>query len=225
MQHHPETAMSGIRILIVDDHILFRECLSRLLQNSEFQIVGECGSIADALNILANTRVDLVLLDHDLGAEQGVTLLPALKRYQENIKALVVTAGMSEADMLLAMDSGASGIFHKHKGLDQLSSAIHRVAAGGMWLEADVFRSLIAAKNRRPAEAKGIHPLTPRQRDVISGILDGYTNKQIALALNISETTVKSTIQTLLREVGVRTRSQLARIAIEKHAHDWLKPE
>lgn len=218
--------MTRIRILIVDDHSLFRECLSRFLQNSaEFEIVGECGSIAETLTLLAKTRVDIVLLDDDLGEEQGVTLLSALKRYQENTKVLVVTGGMSEADMLLAMDAGASGIFHKHKSLDQLSSAIHRVATGGMWLEADVFRSIIAERNRRPVEVKGAQSLTPRQRDIISGILDGYTNKQMALALNISEATVKSTIQALFREAGVRTRSQLARIAIEKHSEDWLKPD
>jgi two-component system, NarL family, nitrate/nitrite response regulator NarL len=144
--------MSGIRILIVDDHRLFRECLSRLLQHSaEFQIVGECGSIADALTTLAQTRVDLVLLDYDLGLERGIRLFSALKHHQQTAKVLVVTAGMSEADMLCIMDAGASGIFHKHKSLEQLSSAIHRVAAGGMWLEADVFHSLLAAKNRRTA--------------------------------------------------------------------------
>lgn len=218
--------MSGIRILIVDDHRLFRESLSRLLQHSaEFQILGECGSIAEALTILASTRVDLVLLDHDLGAEQGIALMPALKREQESAKVLVITGGMSERDMLLIIQAGASGIFHKHKGFDQLASAIHRVVAGGTWLEPDVIHSLIAAENRQPAEAKGAHPLTPRQRDVISAILDGYTNKQIALALNISETAVKLTIQALFREAGVTTRSQLARVAVEKHANDWLKPE
>jgi two-component system, NarL family, nitrate/nitrite response regulator NarL len=218
--------MDEIRILMVDDHSLFRESLSRLLQTSSgFHVVGECTNVAEALAALARTEADVVLLDYDLGVEQGTGLLTDMKQHRICAKVLIVTAGMSDVATRLIHEAGASGIFLKHSSLDQLLSAIQRVANGEIWLDTKVMRTLLAAKNA-PAEGfERARPLTARQSEVMRGVLDGLTNKEIGLNLKVSESSVKAVIQELFQKAGVRTRSQLVRIAIEKHSSDWLKPQ
>jgi two-component system, NarL family, nitrate/nitrite response regulator NarL len=215
---------SKVRLLIVDDHNLFRESLGRLLhQSGDFEVVGECGNHPEALNILSSSPIDVVLLDYNLGAKEGSELLMEIKQRNSDAKVLVVTAGLSARATLLMLDRGASGIFLKHKSLDQLISAIHRVAEGELWLDSEMLRTLIACRTAPVEEDHQSRVLTPRQSQVLRGVLDGLTNKEIALNLNVSETLVKDTMQKLFRKAGVRTRSQLARVAIEKHADDWLK--
>jgi two-component system, NarL family, nitrate/nitrite response regulator NarL len=217
--------MHEIRILMVDDHSLFRESLSRLLQTSAgFQVVGECTGTAEALATLSRTQADVVLLDYDLGAEQGTALLTELKQRQKAAKVLFVTAGLSDAAARLIMESGASGIFLKHGKLDQLLTAIHRVANEEIWIDAGVVRALVAGNAAPDEGVEPSRPLTTRQSEVMRGVLDGLTNKEIALALKVSESSVKAVIQELFQKAGVRTRSQLVRIAIERHASDWLRP-
>jgi two-component system, NarL family, nitrate/nitrite response regulator NarL len=218
--------MDKIRILMVDDHSLFREGLGRLLQSSpEFQVVGECTNVASALAALVRSEVDLVLLDYDLGPEQGSALLEGMRHSHQKAKVLVVTAGMPNAAAVQMMEAGASGIFLKHSSLDQLLSAIDRVARGELWVDPGAFRSLFSGKKALVENEELQRPLTNRQIQVMRGILDGLTNKEIAANLNVSESSVKAVIQELFQKAGVRTRSQLVRIAIEKHSSDWLRPQ
>ena len=216
--------MHEIRILMVDDHSLFRESLGRLLETeSGFRVVGQCTNAQEAIAAFSATEADVVLLDYDLGNELGSDLLAELKKRQNHAKVLVVTAGMSDAATLLIMEAGASGIFLKHNSLDQLLSAIHRVAEGEIWMDAGAVRALVSGKSVSADNLESTRPLTTRQKEVMRGILDGLTNKEIGLQLKASESSVKAVIQELFQKAGVRTRSQLVRIAIEKHSSDWLK--
>lgn len=215
--------MSPIRILMVDDHSLFRESLSRLLDtNAGFLVVGQCGTVGEAIAAYSKTPADVVLLDYDLGEEQGSRLVPELKSHLGDARVLMVTAGMSDATTLEAMEAGASGVFLKHSSLDQLVTAIHQVAKGGIWLDTGAAHSLFGSGNLRRGPFEHAQPLTSRQREVMRGILDGLTNKEIAWNLKVSESAIKAVIQELFNKAGVRTRSQLVRIAIEKHSSDWL---
>lgn len=217
--------MDEIRILIVDDHGLFRESLSRLLQvETGLRVVGECTNVSDAVVMLDRTRVDVVLLDYDLGAEQGTTLLEKLRPIRNGPKVLAVTAGMPDAAAVRMMESGACGIFLKHSGLDELLTAIHRVANGEIWLDPRTLSVLLAGRSATSIRAERTRPLTARQDQVMRGILDGLTNKEIATNLRVSETSVKAVIQELFQKAGVRTRGQLVRITIEQHSLDWLTP-
>jgi DNA-binding NarL/FixJ family response regulator len=123
------------------------------------------------------------------------------------------------------MQAGISGVFPKHGSLDQLLTAILRVVNGEMWLDTGTVRALLSGRNSQQESIERTGPLTTRQSDVMRGILDGLTNKEIALKLKVSESSIKAVIQELFHKAGVRTRSQLVRIAIEKHSSDWLKPE
>ncbi|MGD0731061.1 MAG: response regulator transcription factor [Terracidiphilus sp.] len=218
--------MNDIRIFMVDDHSLFREGLSRLLETApDLCVVGQCGTAAEAVSALARTPADVVLLDYDLGQERGSSVMTELKNCQHEVKILMVTAGMSEAATSQIMEAGASGVFLKQSNPDQLVEAIHRVTNNGIWLDSEAVRSLVSAKSARAAQVEHQRPLTARQTEVLRGILDGLTNKEIAWKLKASESSIKAVIQELFHKAGVRTRSQLVRIAIENHSSDWLKPD
>lgn len=209
---------------MVDDHSLFREGLSRLLETTpEFQIVGQCADVDGALTALSATPADVVLLDFDLGDEQGYGLLLELRNRQSAAKVLMVTAGMTDAATLQVMEAGASGVFLKHNNPEQLVNAIHQVTNNEIWLDKVAVRSLVAARTAQTERIERTRPLTSRQSEVLRGILDGLANKEIAWKLNVSESSIKAVIQDLFRKAGVRTRSQLVRIAIERHSSDWLK--
>jgi DNA-binding NarL/FixJ family response regulator len=216
--------MREIRILMVDDHSLFRESLSRLLEaNPQFRIVGQCATVEEALSAFSQTKTDVVLLDYDLGEQSGFGLVTELKQRQAEARVLMVTAGMPDELTLQVMECGASGVFLKHSSSDQLVTAIQQIAKGELWLDSGAARSLIAARTTQTNRMEQTRPLTQRQREVMRGILDGFTNKEIAWNLKASESSIKAVIQELFHKAGVRTRSQLVRIAIEKHSTDWLK--
>ncbi len=179
----------------MDDHSLFRESLSRLLESEPgFAIAGSCATVAEALAALDREAVDVVLLDYDLGEEQGTVFLDEAMRRGFGGRILMVTAGMTDSGTLRAFESGSAGVFLKHSPPAQLVEAIHKVANGEMWLE----------------------------RAVLKSVFEGLSNKEIAGHLQTSESSVKAVLQQLFDKTGVRTRSQLVRIALEKHAQDWL---
>jgi DNA-binding NarL/FixJ family response regulator len=214
---------SPIRLLLVDDHSLFRESLVRLLEaEQDLTIAAQCKSVAKAREILAKTTVDVVLLDYDLADEIGTDLLRGRDLRKSNFKILMVTAGMRDDVTLTALDSGVAGIICKQNGPEHLIEAIRKVAGGEMWLDTDVVRSLISASREKRVTSGNAKSLSVRQRDVLLRILDGFSNKDIAAQLAISETSVKATIQDLFQKAGVRTRSQLVRTAIEKYSSEWL---
>ncbi|MGA2184149.1 MAG: response regulator transcription factor [Bryobacteraceae bacterium] len=212
-----------IRILLVDDHSLFRESLSRLLESeTELRIVGSCATASAALAVIGREPVDIVLLDYDLGEEQGTLFLGEAKRRGFAGHILMVTAGMSDTDTLRALESGAAGIFLKHSPPAQLLEAIYKVRSGETWLDSRAVRSLVAGASGRTEEHRTAQPLNARERAVLKGVFEGLTNKEIATRLQISESSVKAVMQQLFDKTGVRTRSQLVRIALEHHSQDWL---
>jgi DNA-binding NarL/FixJ family response regulator len=143
-------------------------------------------------------------------------------RRQVHASVLIVTAGMPSEEAVRGFDEGVMGILLKHSSSDQLIAAIRTVAAGERWMGDGAVRALLSSRFGLPSGPETARPLTARQIDVMRGILDGLTNKEIAFNLKSSETSVKAVIQELFQKAGVRTRSQLVRIAIEKHSSDWL---
>jgi DNA-binding NarL/FixJ family response regulator len=211
---------------LVDDHSLFRESLSRLLQaEPDLRIVGDCATVREALAVLDREQVDVVLLDYDLGEEQGAQFLESTKGRGFEGRVLMVTAGMNDAGTLRALESGASGIFLKHSPPSQLIEAIYRVVKGETWLDSKAVRSLVAGASGRSEEQRSSQPLTTRERAVLKGVFEGLANKEIAANLQISEGSVKAVMQQLFDKTGVRTRSQLVRIALERLTSDWRSPE
>lgn len=210
----------------MDDHGLFRESLSRLLESEpDFRIAATCATSGEALEKLRREPVDVVLLDYDLGHETGLTFLEQAKRIGSSARILMVTAGMTDQGTLRAFEAGSSGIFLKHSPPAELVEAIHRVMGGDLWLDSRAVRSLVGGVRVKSEEQQSADSLTPRERAVLKAVFEGLSNKEIAARLQISESSVKSALQQLFEKTGVRTRSQLVRIALEKHAEDWLGDE
>jgi DNA-binding NarL/FixJ family response regulator len=214
-----------MRVLIVDDHTLFRESLSRLLESeTDCRIVGTCATVDDALQIMRKDKIDLVMLDYDLGEQPGTHLLSEARKDGFDGRVLMVTGGMSDATILRALDNGASGIFLKNSPLAELIQAMRRIAIGEIWIDPALTKSLLAGARHRYAEEPR-EVLSERERKVLRYVFEGLSNKEIGQQLSISEGSVKAALQQLFARTGVRTRSQLVRIAVEKHSRDWLDDE
>lgn len=209
--------MKRTRLLLVDDHILFRESLSRLLASEpDFEIVGNCGTAADALEILKGSPVDVVLLDFDLGEDHASQFISSARRAGYSGKILMVTAGMTARESSIVLKLGASGIFLKHDSPGTLAKAIRLVAGGEMWVDQKVIQLMAEGLNQGDDQGAGKSlTLTERQEQVLRAIFEGLTNKEIAAKLAVSESAVKATLQQLFQKTRVRTRSQLVRIALE----------
>jgi len=213
--------MDKIRILLLDDHALFREGLSRLLDGEPgLEMAACCASVGEATDVLRQMPIDLVLLDYDLGRERGFEFISQARECGYKGRFLMVTAGMSDAESLRALDLGVGGIFPKHSSPTVLIQAIHKVMAGETWLDENAIQALVRA-SKHPQEASQTKPFTERETQVLHGVFEGLSNKEIGARLNISESSVKAALQQLFQKTGVRTRSQLVRIALEEHSAHW----
>jgi two-component system, NarL family, nitrate/nitrite response regulator NarL len=212
-----KTSAKNIRLLLIDDHALFRESVSRLLQAEPgFEVVAECSSGTEGMRIIESREVDIVLLDVDLGQERGTDFLETLHTKRFKGKVLLVTAGVNENEVPSLIRNGISGIFLKYGSPALLVQGIRETMEGKALFEQDLLRRAFASaqeSNRLQSRAR----LTERERRVLSYIFEGLANKQIGDRLQISESAVKASLQQLFAKTGVRTRSQLVRIALEQY--------
>jgi two-component system nitrate/nitrite response regulator NarL len=200
----------------VDDHTLFREGVARLLAaEPDIQLVAHCASTKEAFDILKRSSVDLVLLDYDLGTETGTQFLKRAQQHKFAGRVLMLTAGLSNdvAKDMLAL--GASGIFLKNNPPAMLSKTIRQIMEGWTCIDQRYLRAVFQSEMRQEPDQKP--SLSNREREVLRAVLEGCGNKEIAARLAVSESTVKAIMQQLFNKTGVRTRSQLVRIALEQY--------
>lgn len=203
-----------IRLLLVDDHALFRESLARLLSaEPDLQLVGQPSSVDEALSMIEECDIDLVLLDFDLGERDGYDFLRQAAQRGFNGRILMVTAGLGDRDAAELIGCGISGIFMKHSSPSLLISAIRDVMTGKVWIDRLLLQKVLAVAVPPSAPAR----FTERERQVLHYVFGGLTNKEIADKLTVSEGSVKNTLQQLFSKTGVRTRSQLVRVALEQY--------
>ncbi|MFT4114414.1 response regulator [Silvibacterium sp.] len=207
-----------IRLLLVDDHTLFREGIARLLEAEErLELIAHFASAREAIASSALDRSDVVLLDYDLGESNGLQLLQEMRGRRPEIKVLMVTAGLDQAAIAQALRDGASGIFLKHSAPTDLIQAILMIVRGGSWIDSSILSKLSAPVPSLPRqETRPALDLTTREQSVLNGVFEGLTNKEIATTMSISESYVKALLQQLFEKTGVRTRSQLVRVALER---------
>jgi two-component system nitrate/nitrite response regulator NarL len=158
--------------------------------------------------------VDVLILDYDLGTQTAVSFVVQLKSYSFAGRILIVTAGLPDSDALELIRLGISGVFHKQDSPEDLKTSIHQVALGRVLIDQKYLQGLVTASN--PPEEPSPR-FTERERSILRFLLQGLANKEIAVQLRISESAVKSSLQLLFNKLGVRTRSQLVLIAIEKY--------
>jgi DNA-binding NarL/FixJ family response regulator len=214
-----QTEENRTRLVLLDDHGLFRASLSRFLASEPgFEIAGECGGSAEALEVLNSSTVDLVLLDFDLGQERGNEFISAARQAGYRGRFLLVAGAADARSAAIALKLGASGIFLKSEAPERLVHAIRLVANGEVWVDPRVIQMLAEQLIDRYPQFDDQGPsgvLEDRERNVLLGILGGLTNKKIGAKMGISESSVKNIVQRLFGKAGVKTRSQLVRVALE----------
>jgi two-component system, NarL family, nitrate/nitrite response regulator NarL len=209
-------ATKQIRILLIDDHAVVRAGLRMLIQSqSGMTIVGEAGNRDDALALAGSEYPDIILLDLDLGGEDGLALIIDLIAAASGARIIILTGLRDPEAHRKAVLLGAMGIVRKEKAAEVLISAIERVHAGEAWLDPSLMADVLAdvtrlGKARRPdAEAEKIAALTNREREVITLIGEGIKSKEIAGRLFISETTVRHHLTSIFDKLDVADRVEL----------------
>lgn len=198
-----------LRLMIVDDHLLYRESLARLLTSEgNFELLAQCSDVQDTLNLLKKSHPDVVLVDIAMSEE----LIPNARTTGDH-KFLVLAREVGPTTCAAVLKSGASGIFLASDSPGRLIQAIRLVASGDAWVEQKMVQML--AENYANVEFRWSRELTQRETSVLRGVVDGLSNRKIADQLGASESTIKATLQQLFKKAGVRTRSQLVRIALE----------
>ena len=218
-------AMQSIKLMVVDDHSLFRRgLLSLLSQDGRFEVIGEAGDMGEALRLVARASPDLILLDNHLPGVRGVDGITALKEACPGTRILMLTVSEDEADLAAAMQAGADGYLLKTVESDQLCDAIVKVLAGESVISPDMMSKFVAAfrakpMTEKPVEAspvpaavdqRGLASLSAREMEILKLIARGDSNKLIARALDIAETTVKVHVQHIFRKLQLSSRVQVA---------------
>jgi len=212
-----KTAIKNTRLLLLDDHALFRESLARLLQAEPgFEVVADCSSGAEALRIIKSSEIDIVLLDLDLGNEKGADFLESLRAEKFKGTILLVTAGVNESEVPSLIRKGISGVFLKHGYPAELIEGIREAMEGKAQFKQELLRKAFESAEEPTTQPSRVR-FTERERRVLSSVFEGLANKQIGDRLQISESAVKACLQQLFAKTGVRTRSQLVRIVLEQY--------
>jgi DNA-binding NarL/FixJ family response regulator len=212
----PATDTKAIRLLLVEDHVLLREALARsLAAESGFVIAGQCSGVDEAIQIVTTSEVDVVLLDINLGSEQGTSFMSRARSAGYRGLVLVVTAGVSDREAAWLVHRGCAGIFLKNQGTSELAARIRGVVSGTVRMDPVSVKAVLSQLHAPENTVR--RALTARESEVLRHVCGGLTNKEIALKLGISESSVKSFLQQLFTKTGVRSRAGLVAAAIEQY--------
>jgi two-component system nitrate/nitrite response regulator NarL len=214
------TSTGAIRVLVVDDHTLFRRGLIALLAGDpRFAIVGEAGDASEAHRSAATTQPDVILLDIHMPGVNGVEALAGFAEVSPTARVLMLTVSEDERDLAAALRAGARGYLLKTMDSDMLAAAILRTMAGESVVSPEMTSKLVSAFQSRQSEAPAmpvqvdadpIHSLSPREREILACIARGASNKEMARELSIAEATVKIHVQHILRKLNLSSRVQAA---------------
>ncbi len=197
-----------IRLLVVDDHALFRRGLVSLLEEMpEFQVVGEAINGQEALGVYEKARPDLILLDINMPVMNGIETLSTIRKLEPEQRVLMLTISQNDEDLIGAIVAGANGYVLKNTEPDALRHTLLQVMAGNSVLSPEVTSRVLDALRRSQADRnRGI--LSEREIDVLKCLARGQTTSQIAGALFISENTVKTHIRHILEKMEVNNRAE-----------------
>ncbi|MBW1933279.1 MAG: response regulator transcription factor [Deltaproteobacteria bacterium] len=199
---------SKIRIVVVEDHRLFREGL-RLILNGEksFEIVGEAANGLQAIDLISGLKPYVVLLDITMPELSGIDIIPLIKQKSPGTKALMLTASKDETKIFKSLKAGARGYLTKNTTILELTKAIKVVNKGQLWIERKLFARYFNGDITSDIGREGRQEkLTPREQDVLHLLIKGFTNKEIANDLFISEKTIKSHLNKIFKKLNVSRR-------------------
>ncbi|MBE9541776.1 MAG: response regulator transcription factor [Proteobacteria bacterium] len=216
--------MDKARVLIVDDHTLFREGMKALLSRQEsVDIVGEAGSGAEGIEKAIDLSPDVVLMDLNMPDMTGIEAIKRILEVKPDIKILMLTVSEDDEDLFSAVKAGAMGYLLKNVDSEHLVDSVHQVARGEATVSAALTDKIFAefrAMSSRGEDKKVSSPkdlLSKRENEILIHVSQGESNKEIANALNIAESTVKIHVQNILKKLNLSSRVQAAVYAVEKN--------
>jgi DNA-binding NarL/FixJ family response regulator len=220
-----------IRIVVADDHPIFRDGLCKLLALEEdFDVVAQASDGRQVLEVLQQHEPDVLLLDLKMPGLDGLATLQRLQASKNRTRVIVLTASDDKNEFVQAMKLGTSGIVLKQTATELLIKSIRKVHAGEIWLDshttAAVIRQFVAAEEppvpiptAQPTRERERSPLSQREREIVALVAQGFKNKEMAEKMFISEQTVKNHLHNIFDKLGVSDRLELALYAIHNNLH------
>ena len=211
---------AALRVMIVDDHQLFRQGLRDLLQEQDFTIAGEAEDAAEAIALAADSKPDVALMDIKMPGRSGIEATRRLRLVSPKTKVVILTVSPDEADVAEAVQAGACGYVLKDSSVREVAASIRAAVAGESLLSPRIASDLLARLRQSPPP-KDLPPekvpiLTHRETEVLRRIVAGESNTEIAAELLISDHTVKNHVSSLLTKLGVDNRIQAAVYAVRE---------
>ena len=214
-----------IRVLMADDHVIFRTGSRKLLEaEKDIEIVGEASNGGDCIKMLAKLKPDILLLDLRMPDKDGLAVLEEVNFDHLPTRVVVLTAAEDDRDVVRAMRLGARAVVLKQSATELLVKSIRKVQGGEIWLDnrmtAEVMKAFSKSADGGPRREKPL--LSDREKEIVQLVAQGYRNKEIGERLFISEQTVKNHLHNIFDKLGVSDRLELALYAIH---HRLIEPE
>lgn len=208
-----------MKVLLIDDHTLFRMGLKGLLETSNIEVIGTASNGQEGLQKAKELSPDVILLDMRLPDMDGLSVLKELRQLGVTQPITILTTSDDETDLVACLRSGAQGYLLKDMDPEDLVAALHNIVKGDSVIAPQLAGTLARALQDKPVSQTPKTPLselTPREREIIAHLAEGQSNKAIARDLGISEGTVKLHVKAILRKLNVRSRVEAAVIAVEQ---------
>ncbi len=210
-----------IKIMIADDHSMIREALKNLLElDGDIEVIAEAENGEECLNILKNTKPDILLLDINMPVMNGLEVLNSLKMQKNKTKVLVLTVHNEIEYLIKAVEIGINGYVLKDSESAELKKAIYRIVNGETYIQPNMIPAMKAKKMEKNKDQEMIDELTRREVEVLKMLAIGMYNKEIAENLDISERTVKNHVSNIFKKIEVTDRTQAAVFAIRNNLID-----
>lgn len=216
----PDVRPAIVSIVIADAHALFREALRELLDDQpDFEVVGDAGDGRSFVDLVRAARPAVALLDLHMPGMSGLDALAELSQTAPDVHTLIVASDASDDEVVEALHRGARGVVMKHGATEHLFKSIRMVVAGQYWVGRDTVGGLIARMQRKAdptaSDRAPNYGFTARELQLVAAVVDGCTNNDIALQLQISQKTVKHHLTKIFAKAGVSNRLELALFAVQ----------
>lgn len=221
-----------IKIFLVDDHQSFSEGLAMLINTNKpaMRVIGTAGNREDAFQAIVETKPDIILLDVDLGEDNGLDILPELLG-KINAKIIILTGIRDPVIHQKAVIKGASGVLQKTDSAQTILKAIKKVYDGEIWINSEILNQVLNQLTRpnklntTNTEQQKIASLTSREREIIAALVnyDSSTNKAIARQMFISDSTLKNHLTAIYDKLGLKNRVELLKFALSNNLHKYEK--
>jgi DNA-binding NarL/FixJ family response regulator len=209
--------MTPIRLLLADDHRMFRQGLRELLERkTDYEVVGEAATGREVLAQVASLQPDIVLLDIQMPELDGIATARLLAEAHPETKVVMLTMYRQDQQLIEAIRAGARAYLLKDADAEELISVIGRVARGDVVLDQNLTGQIFAAVRRMHDDRGEVEPLTEREREILELLVEGADNRMIAARLHLAEKTIANRMSEIFQKLGVANRTQAAMAAVQR---------